>query len=51
MNKKGSKKKEKASGVDSDVEIISSARKENKFKDTRAIRGVSPEFKWGNSIR
>ena len=47
MTKKGSKKKEKESGADSNVEIISSTMTETKFKDTKAIIGFSPEFKWG----
>ena len=46
MTKKGSKKKEKASGEDSDVEIISSTRIETKFEYTKDIIEVSPKFKW-----
>ena len=46
MPKKGGKKKAKDIEVDSDVEIIS--RMEIKFKDTKAIIGVDPDFKLGD---
>ena len=45
MPKRGSKKNTRVSKPDSDVEIIS--RMKIKFEDTKAITGVSPEFKWG----
>ena len=45
MPKNGSKKKEKASEEDLDVEII--FRTEIKFENTKDIIGVAPEFKWG----
>ena len=45
MPKKGSKNKVRESKPVSDVEIIS--KMEIKFEDTKAIRGVSPRFKWG----
>ena len=47
MTNKGSKKKAKESGADSDVEIILSTRTKTKYEDTKAITGVAPEFKWG----
>ena len=46
MPKRGGKKKEKSSEVDSDVEIIS--RMKIKFEDTKAITGAAPEFRWGD---
>ena len=45
MDKRGVKKKEKTSEVNSNVEIIS--RIEIRFEDIESITGVSPEFKWG----
>ena len=47
MTKKCTKKKLKESGVDSDVEIIYGTRIETRFEDTKAIMGISPEFKSG----
>ena len=43
--KKSSKRKAKESEPKSDVEFISKI--ETKYEDTKAIIGVSPEFKWG----
>ena len=46
MTKKGSKKKSKTSGADSYVYIISSAKIETIFEDTKAITRIALEFKW-----
>ena len=45
MPKKRGKKKDKATEVDSDVEIIS--RTEIIFKDTKSSIGADQEIKWG----
>ena len=47
MTKKGTKKKSKASGADSDVEIILGTVTKTIFEDTKEITGIAPEFKWG----
>ena len=47
MNKKGTKKKSKASREDLDVEIFLGTRTETIFEDTKAITRIYPEFKWG----
>ena len=47
MTKKGTKKKSKAGGEDSDVEIILGTRTKTIFEDTKAITGIAPEFKKG----
>ena len=47
MTKKGRKKKSKVGGVDSYTDIISDTRIETIFKDTKAVTGISPDFKWG----
>ena len=46
ITKKGSKKKSKASGENSVVEIISGTRTETKFEDTKEIIGITIEFNW-----
>ena len=46
MPKKGTKKNSKVSRVDSDVEFILDTKKETMFGDAKAVRGISPEFKW-----
>ena len=47
MTKKGTKKKSKESGEDSDVEIIPGTRTETILEDTKEFTGISPKFKWG----
>ena len=47
MTKKGAKNNSKESGADSDVEIILGTRTETIFEYTKAITGISLEFKWG----
>ena len=47
MTKKGTKKKSKVSGEDSDVEVILDTRKETMLGDKKIVVGISLEFKWG----
>ena len=47
MPKKGAKKKSKVSEADSDVEVILDTRIEIMFEYSKAVRWISPEFKWG----
>ena len=47
MTKKCRKNKAKPSGSDSDCEIILGTKTKSKFEDTKAITGITPEFKWG----
>ena len=47
MTNKSTKKNSKASGSDSDVEIILGTGRETRFEDTKEITGISPKFKWG----
>ena len=51
MPKKGARKKSKVSEADSDVEVILDTRIETMLEYTKAIRGISPEFKWRESYQ
>ena len=51
MPKKTSKKKYKAREAYSDAEIILGSMIETMFEDTKEIKGISPEFKWGESYQ